>query len=164
MAEFFVLIAVICVIAYQMYRALKVYRLDINEDIKLERNLGTPTEISLEEVTAFVRETLDKESDVPLDQQFLQWLEDKDKPDLTKTSSEYVNVDNGECIGYECSCSPQREDCCKSIDNKRCVLRININKLCGIEEYVKNPELVTEDEADLLAKALTAYEKLKETK
>ena len=61
-----------------------------------------------------------------------------------------------ECVGNECPASPAREDCCSSKDGK-CHLVININKLCGIEEAVKDPSMITEKEAKLLAEALSKY-------
>ena len=41
------------------------------------------------------------------------------------------------CKGYECSCSPQREDNCISEDDEKCVITIpmkRFNKLIGIED------------------------------
>lgn len=128
------------------------YRKDIKDKLEKEKSV----EISLSDVIDFVK-GIDKVENKSLDELFLQWLDETDKPNLFETSSEFVNVDKGDCIGYECSCSPQREDCCKSIDSKKCVLKININKLCGIKEYIKNPKLVTRDEAEMLTKALTEY-------
>ena len=61
-----------------------------------------------------------------------------------------------ECVGNECPASPTREDCCSSKDGK-CHLVININKLCGIEDAVKDPSIITEKEAKLLAEALSKY-------
>lgn len=158
----FILVGIIGVLIIQILLCCNAYHEVVKKEIK--NNTNNVIEVSLEEVMDFVKETIKNEDDTPLDQLFIKWLNEEDKPNLTETSSKYVEVDNGECKGYECACSPQREDCCKSTDNKRCVFKININKLCGIEEYIKNPELVTKDEADLLTQVLITYEKLKEAK
>lgn len=157
MIEFLFIFLIICIIADFIIRGISAYHKDIKKEAELEKLSNSTVEISLEEVMDFVKGTLETEEDKPLDQLFLKWLDDKDKPNLIDTSSTFVEVDNGKCKGYECSCSPQREDCCKSIDSNNCVLKININRLCGIEDYIKNPDLITRDEAELLAEALNAY-------
>lgn len=60
-----------------------------------------------------------------------------------------------DCEGYDCVCSPQREECCHNCgkDGKG-HLTININELCSIEELVKDPSKFTNEEIQMLAEAL----------
>ena len=130
--EFVIILLIIGWVATIILYGGRKYR----NELKEEKKFDNVVEISLEDVTKFVKEHLDDEDEKPLDELFIKWINEEPKPNLMETSSEYVLTDLGECRGYECSCSEQREDCCRSVDSKRCVIQVNVNKLCGIEEYV----------------------------
>lgn len=114
-------------------------------------------EISIEQLQNLVEKGLDKEK--TFEEQVQDWIENEcSSPNLLNRSDANVEAVQ-DCIGYECPCSPSREDCCKNYDIGKCKIVININKVCGIEEYAKDPKLITASEAEILSKVLSEYYK-----
>lgn len=64
------------------------------------------------------------------------------------------------CMYHECSCHESREDCCNTgVDGedgkKYCSIKINLSKLCGVEEPTpqkKDENLLTDEELKQLSK------------
>lgn len=152
------IVGVICLIVGMIISSGIEHRKWVKEELKREKaEKCKPVEISMEQLQKLVEMGLDKEKS--FEEQVQDWLINGcNGPNLLETSDPYVEVDSP-CVGYNCACSPNREDCCRSegYDKGICKVYININKLCGIEEYARNPELITPAEAADLARALNAY-------
>lgn len=124
---------------------------------KNDTNLKSPVsyEVSMEQIEQWIKNELDDER--PFDQQILEWLKNNEnKSNMLKTSSPTVEC-IGYCIGSECPCSPVREDCCENFKTRKCKITININQLCGIKEYERDPSLLTVKEAETLANIITKF-------
>ena len=73
-----------------------------------------------------------------------------------------------DCRGNECPSFVTREDCCNCLgkDNK-CHFVINLNEVCGIHSSVKEicskPDLLSQEEINLLTAALVENMKKEET-
>lgn len=124
---------------------------------KKDTNLKSPVsyEVSMEQIEQWIKNELDDKR--PFDQQILEWLRDSEnKANMMKTSSQTVECIEG-CIGSECPCFPAREDCCENFKTGNCKVTININQLCGIKEYERDPSLLTVKEAETLANIITKF-------
>lgn len=124
---------------------------------KKDTNLKSPVsyEVSMEQIEQWIKNELDDKR--PFDQQILEWLRDSEnKANMMKTSSQTVECIEGR-IGSECPCSPVREDCCENFKTGKCKVTININQLCGIKEYERDPSLLTVKEAETLANIITKF-------
>lgn len=104
------------------------YLLGVNTDVSYGRNL------SIEEVMQFIE-----------NEEFIEMVSNaiKDPSTLPKTTCISLDDKNNvvklisECVGYDCACSPQREDHCISEDNKKCVITVpmkRLNELIGVED------------------------------
>ena len=65
------------------------------------------------------------------------------------------------CEGYNCSCNDNREDCCSTgveIEGKKyCKYCIDINKLCGLPNSKKKPDvskMLTNEECKVLTEKI----------
>jgi len=65
------------------------------------------------------------------------------------------------CEGYDCPCNDSREDCCLTgveIEGKKyCKCVVDINKLCGLPNTKKKPDvskILTDDECKILAEKI----------
>ena len=87
----------------------------------------------------------------------MEWLSNTNVgPNLIEIAD--PNVDCiGDYEGSECPCFPAREACCENFKTGNCKVTININQLCGIEDYKRNPDLLTHKEAETLANLLVQY-------
>lgn len=112
-------------------------------------------EVSMEQIEQWIKNELDDKR--PFDQQIFEWLRDNEnKANMMKTSSQTVECIE-DCIGPECPCSPVREDCCENFKTGKCKVTININQLCGIKDYERDPSLLTVKEAETLASIITKF-------
>lgn len=130
-----------------------VYRVELIKERK--SSLPSSYEVSMEQIEQWVRNELDDKR--PFDQQIFEWLNSSEnKANMIKAASPTVECIT-DCEGTDCPCSPAREDCCDSFTNGKCKVTININKLCGIEEYERDPSLLTTKEAETLANVLASF-------
>lgn len=113
-------------------------------------------EISLEELNELVSKFYNEPSK-SLEDMFIDFLNDKNQPRLGSNSTGDVEI-LSECEGHNCPCHPTREDCCSSTDGK-CHIVINLNKLCNVEDIIKDPSLLTEEEVKLLTVAIQSLNK-----
>lgn len=115
-----------------------------------------------------MEELMDWLDQVELEKIIVDYAQGKGIPVIkAEDQSDYVDI-TFPCVGYECACSPQREDCCfngSMIDGKfYCKVKFNLGKLCGVEvgstpdgkpvkcETVNNINLLTPEEIDALGK------------
>lgn len=85
------------------------------------------------------------------------WLNGKVPPEQMKDNGGAMVVEP--CKGPDCPCFPTREDHCDCMGaDGMCHHMINLNVICGIhecaEQVMNNPELLTEDELQLLTETL----------
>lgn len=156
-----VVVGFCCFIGGIILKSCIDYRKDIKIDINREKCYPISSrEVSFSEVAQWVKDFYSEPTeDIPMDELFLKWLEEKDeKPSLLAQSDGYVEVEQP-CSGNDCACSPANEDCCPGdYNNGKCKIVININKLCNVEDTVtKDPNLVTPVEAEQFARMLTLY-------
>lgn len=152
----FIIIGIICFVAGFIVSSCISYRKAIKEELLTEKITNTKSyEISMDDLEKFI-EGYTRE-DKPFDCQVMEWLSNTNEgPNLIETAD--PNVDCiGDCEGSECPCFPAREDCCENFKTGNCKVTININQLCGIEDYKRNPDLLTRKEAETLANLLVQY-------
>ena len=85
------------------------------------------------------------------------WLKGEIPPEQMKDNGGAMVVEP--CKGPDCPCYPTREDHCDCMGaDGMCHHIINLNVICGIHECAErvmdNPELLTEDELQLLTETL----------
>lgn len=149
----FILVAICFFVLGIIITSCIIYRIEIRKELKSQS--PSSYEVSLEQIEQWVKNELDDKR--PFDQQIFEWLNSKEnKANMLETSSPTVDCVT-ECEGNDCPCSPSREDCCDSFKNGKCKVTININKLCGIEDYKKDPSLLTVREAETLANLLVTF-------
>lgn len=124
--------------AYVRSQEDKFFKMTIEDIFKWFFFLGVNTEIpcgkslSLEDVMRFIE-----------NEEFIEMVSNGIKDPSTLPKSTCVNLDDvnnvvrleAECDGYDCACSPQREDHCMSEDAKKCVITIpmkRFNELIGV--------------------------------
>lgn len=159
-AIFYIIVGLCSLVAGFLIAFCIFYRKEIGDEIDTEKKLSKPKvyEISMDQLQTWIDKELNK--DKPLSDQFIEWLSSTSKPNLLETANSCIEGVS-DCIGNACPCSPAREDCCKDFDSGKCKVIININKLCGIEDYERNPKLLTVKEAEMLANTLANYFKEK---
>ena len=122
-----------------------------------KKEKGKP--ISLEEVQAFLEQ-------IDLENLIKEYQEGNHKDEKISTDGDFIEF-LLPCKGYECDLSPQREDACrpeyrveKPNGEVYCRLGLNLTKLVESGETelspapIRDPNLLTKEEANLLAEAM----------
>ena len=113
--------------------------------------------ISNKELNELVSKYYKDYSEVEFTEFVSDWLNGKVPPKQMKNNGGAMVVEP--CKGPDCSCYPTREDHCDCMGaDGMCHHMINLNLICGIhesaEEIIKKPELLTEEELQMLSEAI----------
>lgn len=152
----FIIIGIVCFVVGYVVSSCIAYRKAIKEDLAAEKIENVNSyEISMDDLEKFIENYTGE--DKPFEDQVMEWLSNTNTcPNLIETADPNVEC-VADCEGSDCPCSPAREDCCENFKTGKCKVTININKLCGIEDYKRNPNLLTRKEAETLANLLVQY-------
>lgn len=152
----FIILSIICfVIGFVVSSCISHRKAILTEKKVNEKSY----EISMDDLEKFIENYTGKNK--PFEDQVMDWLSNINTntytcPNLIETADHTIEC-IADCEGNECPCHPSREDCCDNFNTGECKIIININKLCGIEEYQRNPDLLTHKEAEILANLITQY-------
>lgn len=148
----FIIIGIICfVIGFVVSSCISHRKAILTEKKVNEKSY----EISMDDLEKFIENYTGENK--PFEDQVMDWLSNTNTgPNLIETADPNVEC-VADCEGSDCPCHPSREDCCDNFNTGKCKITININRLCGIEEYQRNPDLLTHKEAEILANLITQY-------
>lgn len=152
----FIILGIICFVVGYVVSSCIAYRKAIKEELLTEKMANAKSyEISMDDLEKFIENYTGE--DKPFEDQVMEWLSNTNTgPNLIETADPNIEC-VADCEGSDCPCSPAREDCCENFKTGKCKVTININKLCGIEDYKRNPDLLTRKEAETLANLLVQY-------
>lgn len=152
----FIILGIICFVTGFVVSSCISYRKAIKEELLTEKMTNAKSyEVSMDDLEKFIENYTGE--DKPFEDQVMEWLSNTNTgPNLIETADPNVEC-VADCEGSDCPCSPAREDCCDNFKTGKCKVTININKLCGIEDYKRNPDLLTRKEAETLANLLVQY-------